>query len=339
MANFSTANLVVAQTILQDRYGKAEMRMKPSPAFQLLAGNQDFLVADAKTLKTRDDRPIEAHLFTRTKRTPGTSRTHNHTGTLDDSQKVTLSWQTKTDTTAISLKLLDKSVFEFNEVLANKLEQCMMNIIEGYETATLSYLQAQRSQYSAALISAAFNATNDTVEIAAADKARFYQILKSVMRQNKHSAQLDVIADSLLFIDGEYQAAQGAGNSANTAFQFNGLNIVESIELADSNYTDGLALAMPSKSVCALTWIPKQNREGFGDYNSSVGGYGAIADPWGLGLTFALHGYAERADTSGTNGDKQDVLMNFEVSLDVSYNKSPLSGSDNESVIFQAGIV
>lgn len=339
MANFDTGNLVVAQTILADKYAQPEMRMKPSPAFSLLTKNDNFLVVGAETLKTRDDRPIEAHLLARTKRSAGTARAYNHTGTVDDSIKKTLSWVTKSDKTSISLKLLNKSVHDFRVVLANKLEQCMMNVLEDYETAAIAYLKSARSQVSATLKGGAtFNATSKVVDIAAANKAQFYQILKSAMRQNKYSAQLDVIADSNMYISAEYQAAQGGGNSANTAFQFNGLNIVESIELADAGYTAGTVLAMPKQSACALTWIPKENREGFGDYNSFVGGYGTIQDPWGLGLEFAVHGYAQRADTSAANGDAQDVSMEFEVSLDTSFNTAPLSTA-NESVVFQAGLI
>lgn len=321
--------------MLNSKYAKPEMRIKPSPAFQLLLGNSDFLMVGAETLRTREDRPIEAHLLARTKRNTGNSRVYNHTGSIDDSIKVTLAWSTKSDVTAISLKLLDKSLFDFNTVLSNKLEQCMMNILEDEETAAIAYLMAQRTQYSAALKGATFNGVNDAVEISANSKNQFYQLLKSVMRQNKYSAQLDVVADPLMYVDAEYLKAQGAGNNQNTSFQFNGLNIAESIELSDANYDQGVVLAMPSQSVAALTWIPKQNRAGWGDYNTYEGGYGSMSDPWGLGLRFAVHGYVYRADTSGTNGDTQDVLMQFELSLDTSFNKSPLSGNNSESVIYE----
>jgi hypothetical protein len=334
MANFATGNLLTAQTILNARYAQPEMRMKPSPALDMLLGNTNFLTVDAKTLRTRDDRPIEAHLFSRTKRTSGAARAATHTGTIDDSQKVTLTWATKSDKTSISLKLLDKSVFEFNEVLANKLEQCMMNIVEDHETAAIAYLLAQRTQVSEVLKGATFNTANYVAEIAEIDKNKFLQVLKSIMRQNKYKGQLDVIADSIMQVELEFMQNQGSANSTNTGFQFNGVRYAESIELADTNYTNGMVVAMPAQSVCALDWIPKQNRTGWGDYNSYVGGFGTIRDPWGMGLTFAVHGYSSRSDTSATNGDAQDVLMEFEVSLDLSLNKAPLSTS-NESVIYE----
>lgn len=334
MANFDVSNLLTAQTIVADRYTQSEMRMKPAPAFSLLAGNDVHLISGVETLKTRDDRAIEAHLLTRTKRTAGSARAHNHTGTIDDTQKVTLSWTTKSDKFAISLKLLDKSLFDFNMVLANKFEQACMNILEDKETETIAYLRAQRATANPTLKGASFNATNDAVEIALAKEQKFFQHLRSVMRQNYFGGQVDIIADPILSVNAEYLIAQGAGNATNYGFQFQGLNIAESIELADANYAGGIVMAMPAGQVCALNWIPKQNRQGWGDYNSYVGGYGTFSF---MGYQFAVHGYAQRADTSAANGDAQDVQMEFEVSLDTSYNKAPLStiAGRTDSVIIE----
>lgn len=337
MANFDTSNLLTAQTMVADKYKGQEMRMKPAPVFALLSGNSSILYQGVETLKTRDDRAIEAHLLARTKRSSGSARAHDHTGTLDDSAKITLTWTTKTDDFAISLKLLDKSVFDFNQVLANKLEQACMNVLEDKETEAIAYLQAQKAtQQPSGLKNVSFNA--GTLEIDATKKDRAIQMIKSALRQNYFRGGADIIGDSVFAADAEFIAMQGSGNATNYGFQFGGANIVESVELADASYTNGLAIAMPEGSVGALNWIPKQNRNGWGDYNSSVGGFGTFSF---MGFTFALHGYAGRSDTSGSNGDTQDVTIEFEVSLDTSFNKAPLSyttGRTN-SVIHQFGLL
>lgn len=321
MANFDVSNLLTAQTMVSDKYKQPEMRMKPAPAFSLLSANSNILIVGAETLKTRDDRAIEAHLLSRTKRSSGSARAYDHTGTIDDSQKITLTWTTKSDKFAISLKLLDKSVFDFNTVLSNKFEQACMNVLEDKETEAIAYLVAQRATQQPTLKGATFNSTNDAVEVAGADDKKFFQKLRSVARQNYFGGQLDVIADSLMAVNAEFLAAQGVGNATNYGYQFQGLNIAESIELDDANYTEGIVLAMPSGTVGALNWIPKQNRNGWGDYNSNVGGYGTFNF---MGYQFAVHGYAARANTSASNGDAQDVTMEFEVSLDSSLNAAPL---------------
>jgi hypothetical protein len=336
MANFDTSNLLTAQQILKDKYAKPEMRMKPAPAFSLLTANDSILLVGAETLRTREDRAIEAHLLKRTKRTAGSGRTYNHTGTFDDSQKITLSWTTKSDVFSISLKLLDKSVFDFDTVLANKFEQACMNILEDKETEALAYLMAQRSTASPTLKGASFNATTDAVEIALANASTFWQRVRSVMRQNYFTGSADIIVDPLLSLEAERLRAQGAGNSTNSAFQFAGLNIIESPEHTDADYASGSALAFPTGTVAALNWIPKQNRTGEGDYNTYVGGFGTFEF---MGYTFAVHGYSQRADTSASNGNTQDVTIEFEVSLESSFNKAPLSviASRTDSVILEFG--
>ena len=338
MANFDVSNLLTAQQILRDKYKSAELRMKPAPAFQMLSANDEFIVG-VESLKTRDDRATELHYITRTKRAAGSAREHDHTGTIDDTAKVTPTWTTKSDKFAISLKLLDKNIFDFNMVLANKFEQACMNILEDKETEAIAYLMAQKSTTSPTLKGATFDSvTTDSVQVAAASSASFFQRVRSVMKQNYFSGLIDVIVDSNLHIMFEQQAAQGAGNSTNLGYNFPGLRIVESVELTDADYAAGCALVFPSGQVSALNWIPRQNRQGWGDYNSYVGGYGTVEF---MGYQFAVHGYASRADTSASNGDVQDVQMEFEVSLDSSYNKAPLDyvTGRTDSVILEIGLL
>lgn len=338
MANFDVSNLLTAQTIVADKFKAAEMRMKPAPVFDMLSKNDNFLIVSAETLKTRDDRAIEAHLMARTKRTAGTARAASHTGTIDDTAKVTLSWTTKSDKFAISLKLLDKSLFDFNTVLANKMAQACMNVIEAKETEAIAYLMAQKATQQPTIVGGTFNATTDAVEIAAANVNSFFQRVRKVMQHNYFTGNIDVVVDSNLSILQEQLYVQGSANSTNQGYNWPGLNIVSSIELADTDYTAGAALVAPAGEVAALNWIPKQNRQGWGDYNSYVGGYGTFSF---MGYQFAVHGYSQRSDQSASNGDTQDVLMEFEVSLDSSYNKAPLSytTSRTDSVIVEFGLL
>lgn len=322
MANFDVSNLLNAQKILADRYAAAEQRMKPAPVFSLLTSNDAFIVG-VEEVKKREDRATELYYIKRTKRSSGTARAHNHTGTIDDTAKVTPTWTIKSDKTTISLKLLDMNVFSFDTVLANKLEQCCMNILEDKETEAIAYLMAQRAtQNPAGIVGASFNSVTQAVEVDAVNTTSFFQRVKSIMRQNYFGGQADVIVDPNLEIQFEQQAAQGSSNSTNLGFNWPGLRIIESIELADTDYTNGAALVFPTGQVSALNWIPAQNRRGWGDYNSFVGGYGTFSF---MGYQFALHGYASRSDTSGSNGQTQDVTMEFELSLDSTFNKAPIS--------------
>lgn len=322
MANFDVSNLLNAQKILEKKYSAAEQRMKPAPVFELLTSNDAFIVG-VEEVKKREDRATELYYIKRTKRSSGSARAHDHTGTIDDTAKVTPTWTIKSDKTTISLKLLDMNVFGFETVLANKLEQMAMNILEDKETEAIAYLMAQRAtQNPSGIVGATFNSTTDALEVSADNNTSFFQRVKSVMRQNYFGGQADIIVDPNLQIQFEQQAAQGSANSTNLSYNWPGLRIIESVELADADYVNGCALVFPTGQASALNWIPKQNRQGWGDYNSYVGGYGTFRF---MGYEFALHGYASRSDTSASNGQTQDVTMEFELSLDTTFNKAPLA--------------
>lgn len=338
MANFSPSNLVKAQAKLAQKFTAGEMRQKPWAGTLLALQNIEMILPSHNILRTREDRAVSAYFLSRTKRSTGTSRTHNHTGNRGDSVEKPLAWSTFTDKFKISLKQMDNNVFSWQEAFNQELLNSIINIHEDIETASINYLMANRTQINAATKGGSFNAATDAFEIAASNKQRFYQLLKSMMRQNKYNGTLDVIADSNMYVNAEFDGSQGSGNQTNFAFQFSGLNIIESIELEDADYADGTVLAMPTGQFGVLPWIPKQNREGRGDYNSVLGGYGSIQDPLGSGLQLAIHGYTERADTSGENGNSQDDVLQMEVSVDLSFNEAPLSVA-TESVIFQAGLV
>jgi hypothetical protein len=335
MANFTPSNLLAAQVLLADKYKAPEMRMKVTPVLNLGLQNQNILIPSAQTIKTRDDRAVYAFLLNRTSRAATSTRAAAHTGNRGDSTSQTLTWATYADKFSISVKQLDNNIFDFNQTFAQQIENAMKNIIVSAESYAVGLLQTNRTVINAATAGGSFNATNYAFEIAGG--TQFYQKVKSMMRQNKYNdGQFDVITNSDAFINAEYQASQGAGNNANTQFQFNGLNIAESIELTDSNYpSTSVALCMPKGAFAALPWIPKQNREGRGSYDSYLGGYGSMADPFGLGITFAVHGYSARTDTSASNGNVQDDLMEFELSVDLAFPTSPLSTA-TESVIFEA---
>jgi len=337
MAIFTPSNLLTAQAMVIDRYKAPENRVKPSPVLALGLRNQAILIPSHLELRKREDRAVKAFLLARTKRATTASRLHNHTGNRGDSFEQTLSWTIYADKFSISLKQLDNNLFDFNTTLSHQLENSMKNILSDIETALVTNLLSEKTEINAATYNGTFNAAYDTFEISS--EARFYQHLKSMMRQNDYNTELDVIANSIAFSNAEFQRNQGSGNSSNTNFQFNGMEIVESYELTDANYTTSdLVLAMPKGAFGVLPWIPKQNRIGQGDYNSYVGGFGTIKDPFGLGLDIAVHGYSDRADTSASNGNSQDVVMQFELSVDIAPAIAPLSVA-TETPIFQAARV
>ena len=139
---------------------------------------------------------------------------------------------------------------------------------------------------------------------------------------------------------GTQQAAQGAQNATNYSFQFAGVTFIHDPSLTakaaaiDATYVKGFWLAVPANTIGALTWIPKQNRQGV---KTTVNLYGTISNPYD-GQVYAIHSYEQRADGSTSNGYTQDVTTEFEISLDVALESAPLSTS-TASTIFAFAMV
>lgn len=339
MANFTNGNLNAVQLKIDERFAKAEMRMDPYPITSLMFGNAPFIIGDFDDARKREDRDTEVHMITRTKRATGNERVHNHQGARGDSIKLTPTFSTYSDTYSISLKMLDNNVFNLDEMMANGFYQCMVNILEDIEADNAAWLNTERTQYLGHVLKGGmvFNADTDTIEVEMNDmnKMRFFDLCKSGLYQDNYRGPYDFITDNNLAIEARWLQQQKVGNQNNTSFQFANMNMAESNNLVDPNYANGIVIGMQEKSVCLHDWIPLQNRNGHGNYASVLGGYGVLADPFGLGWEFAVHGYAGRADTSAKNGRKQDDEMEFEVSIDISRNKSLLSGDNGETVIKQ----
>ncbi len=337
MANYAASVLAEAKLIIAERFSAPEKRLKTVGVLSAFMKNSEIAIPNLGALRVKEERAEKGYFQNRSKRTVLTGRTHDHSGSVGDSSEVEFSWSTYGDKAQTSLKRSDNNLFSDAQLLANEIDNMVKNIYEGMDDAALAYLATNKSGVNAATKNGSFNGTNDVFEIQAADVNRFIQSGKSMLRQNYYSSAADVILDPLLYVEAEFLANQGGSNATNFGFQFSGVDIMESVGLTDVNYTDGAGYFIPQGTIGMVDWIPQQNRNGEGNLESYVGGYSTIVDPIS-GLTFALHAYQDRADTSASGGDTQDVVMEWELSVDISFNHSPLTQA-NETTIFESGIV
>ncbi len=81
MSNRTTANLVKAQAKLIAAFQSSELRFRYPATYLALKQNSQIMFPNYEELRKREDRTVETNYATRSKRTLGTARTHNHTGT------------------------------------------------------------------------------------------------------------------------------------------------------------------------------------------------------------------------------------------------------------------
>jgi hypothetical protein len=339
MANYLPSNLAKAQARLLQRFGSADKRFRDPAVHKLFLRNAEIMFPDYTSLRTREDRTVEAYYKEQTTRALGTGRSHNHTGTHGDSGVLTPAWTTYNDKFAISLKQGDNNVYTYEEMFMNEIENVVRNFMRGLETLAATYLFNNRSGVNVATAEGTFNGVNDVFEVAIANIDRFLQIAITTMDVNEYQGmRYYVVCDTIMWNRLNFQFNQGSANSENLSFQFGGVEIIHSPDLSGLatglGYTQGFMCLIAEGMIGGLPWIPIQNRAGVSTKENE---YGAILNP-NDSVQYAIHSYEERADGTATNGYTQDVLSQYEISLDMAYEHAPLSTA-NETPIQAFAIV
>lgn len=338
MANRTDANLVTAQTKLIGSYQAKELRYIYPATYLQFKLSSPIMLPNYDMLRKREDRTIETNFNLRTSRDLGTGgRTHEPTFTKGDSSTLVPSWDTYDDGFYMSLKQADNSLYDHQEQMNIELENVVANFMQKMEGLATTHVFNNRSGVNIATAEGSFDATDDVWAVPSADADRAIQISKSNMYVNNYSeSNLVAFCDTVSYNKFLFQAAQGAQNSTNLSFQFQGVTYIHSVGLgakaADlvGAYTDGFWVMAEMGTFGVLPWIPKQNRQGV---DTKEAKFSSIMNPVD-GFSYAVYEYESRADDSLNNGSAQDIVTQYEISIDQAFVDAPLSVTDE--TIFQA---
>jgi hypothetical protein len=331
MAFYATADLVKAQLRISS---EAEQRFRVPALWKKFLDGAAGFVPGYMDVRTSERRTVETNYKKRTARSlTTTGRAHNHTGNTGDSGVLALSWTTYSDPFSQTVKQGDSNVFKHQEQFEDMLMNSIINFAEGLEATATSYLFTNRSGVNVATQEGTFNATQDVFEITITDATNGYnpravQITKMIMDLNKYQNMNFVVAcDTISYNKFDFLLHQGTANSTNTSFQFSGVTFIHAPGLyalagaLAAPYTDGFWCVVPEGMIAALPWIPVQNRTGL---VTQVNRYGQIFNPVDR-LNYAFHAYDTRADGSAIGGEKQDVVVQYELSTDAALHTLPVS--------------
>lgn len=338
MANFATAALVKAQAKLTGRFQAGELRFRDPAVHKLFLKNTDIMIPGHMELRTQENRTVETNYFTRTARTLGTGRSHDHSGSQGDSAVMTPAWTTYNDKFVSTIKEAGNSIYSLEELHLSKLENVIINFMEGLETVAADFAFANRSGVNVATVEGVFDATDDCFKITESSEGnRAIQITRMVMDINKYQGTAyDVICDPIAFNKFQFDSAQGISNSTNTSFQFQGVTFINDVSLSAAAaglvgaYDSGFWMAIPVGMIAALPWIPVQNRQGV-DFGN-IAKYGTMINPVD-GLNYALHTYNAGSNGTSLGGYTQDVTIETEISIDIAYEVAPLSVSTETPIM------
>lgn len=345
MADFTASALLAFQSKINKKYNAAELRELQNPILRQALSYSDLVVANVSAIKQSDKRTVYGYFLKKTAAVNGTARVAAPTGVQGDSGQITLPWVTFSETLGLNMQVGMDNIFDTMTLLDHMIMDKQRILRERIGTYIVTQLHANRTQTAPTTTTArnmTWNGTTFAFENAASQLQFFYENAASIMRQNKYYDKFDVVADPIIAKQARFLQFQGAGNAQNLAYQFQSYNpsgIMEHSTLGNEvavEYADGTALVLPMASFSVIPWIPKINRDGMGDYESFNGGFGTLPDGSGQPLTYAVRGWAQKADTSAAGGTVQDIHMDLELSVDISFNVAPISVS-GETAIYEFG--
>lgn len=345
MADFTASALLAFQSKINKKYNAAELRELQNPILRQALSYSDLVVANVAAIKQSDKRTVYGYYLKKTNAVNGTARVSAPTGTQGDSGQITLPWVTFSETLGINMQVGMDNIFDTMTLLDHMIMDKQRILRERIGTYIVTQLHANRTLTAPTTVAArnmTWNAANFAFENDAAQLNFFYENAASIMRQNKYYDKFDVVADPIIAKQARFNQFQGAGNSQNLAYQFQSYNpngIMEHSTLGNevaTPYANGVGIVLPMASFSVIPWIPKINRDGFGDYESFNGGFGTLPDGAGQPLTYAVRGWAQKADTSAAGGTVQDIHMDLELSVDISFNVAPISNA-GETAIYEFG--
>jgi hypothetical protein len=349
MSNYAAMVLAKGQALVTAKYQGPEQRRQIPTVMGLALKNQSISIPNAQELRTSPLRPVEINYFTNIAPGTGTAKAYNHTGSIGDAANIQLTYVTHVESFSIPQKIAYNSMATYQQIFANLYEMHWKNLRTRHDNSALAFLYANRVQLSAGVINpqlaaanpGTWNDINKALEISQADKPLFIQRVKSAMAARFMGGELDIVADLQLAALFDYASQQGAGNMANTMYQFDGTTISATQTLIDPNYTQGTVLAMQRGMFAGLNWNEGLNKTGLNeDKGGPVGTLGTTLDPLGSGAIADISMYTQRADTSANTygGSTQDIVDQYELSLTIGYALPPLATS-NDSVVLEASLV
>ena len=344
MAVFATADLIKYQAKITGQFQAGELRLRTPDVFNSLRRSTEIMVPSHNEIKNAAKRTTgEVNYFNRVSRSLGTGgEIYNHTGAKGDSSVLVPSWTTYDDKFYYSLKQANSSLYSLDEELMAEMTNINNNFSEGLETAAATFVHSNRSGVNTYTRQGTFFAINDVFEITVGTTSvldtgyRIVQIVKSTMKANKwNESGLVAYCDTIMFDKLQALAANGAGNSINSSFQFSGVEFIKSVELdalavaVSATYVNGYAVVCEMGTLATMNWIPVQNRQGV---VTTVNKYGTLVHPQ-TGLLLGSHSYEARADESATGGENQDVKIENQFFSSISFNHLPLTTTDETPLL------
>ena len=346
MPNFDASALVEGQAEYLDGHLKGEWRMPNSNAFRT-ANTGALANPRLADLRTREDRAVNTYFPIRQASTNGTARVPLHTGLRGDSDARVISWSTFSETFSISVDQALNNVESWAAQFAATKRGRVFNLINRIDDWYMAQAIAEKTQVNLGGGRGSFNGTTFDYEVPNGDERLFFSNVAAMMEQNDYTGtNITGVVDSAGGVLANDLQNQGGSNDRNTAYQFagfDGVSVTNKAILDVPTTYEASGLFFETGLVGVVPWIPQKNRKALNPEKASsseVGDFGSEMLP-GLDIPVAISAYAKRADATAENGSGQDIVLQYEMSVDVGFVTAPVSDfrGANDSVIYTAGVL
>lgn len=333
MANYTTTELLTrAVAVAASRTAgiqKGELRGNINGALDCIIKNTPLLIVGGEQtiaeIKTRVDHSIKIPVLKRTTRTVGTTRTCATSTTTDDTALVTPTFTTVTDGGfRINMSTTFGNMYNFEQQFGAHFDQSIRILHEKLALDTVTFLETNKAT-SAGQVGTlmAWNTLNGQQQNDLADRDNFFGWAYEEMRQNKYSGPYDFVhtlGDMGFQIS--RQAAQGAGNSTNLAWQMGqGWNFYAEQQFTGASGTTGSAYIFEPGTIGMINWVRPDFRAGLNLGDMEV--WTTIPDPiYPNFITWEMKVKRSCGDgnayNTGNAGYENSQLVSFELSADFS---------------------
>lgn len=328
MANYVDTNLEPAVARFVGGFEGAMNRTPFTEFLTTLLKNGDYLFPEAESIKESSKRTVKAKIRKQVIEVASGARSCTLSGSFGDGATATINWTSLALTGKVSTKQHQDNEIKLQEAIAGRIADLRKSVLKAFETQAQAWFAANRSTINAGISYGTFNAATNVFEIDPADAANpgFLNIAEQVLGENQYRGGMyEAVVNGFTYPQLRYQSQQGAGNSANLAFQFGNWLVKNGLGYNDVNYPNWFAYIFQEGMVGALNWLPadyRSPREGQ-SVSDTMGVKMVMPDPEIMGLNWAVKTQLKCEDTSLTNGGDDDEVLYIQLSTDLSFNYAP----------------
>lgn len=336
MANYTSSVLLDAIGLLTDQFQRHERRKPFYGAHELYLKGRDYTIPDLADIRESTLRTTTTKYLKKSTQTVGSSRSCTPTASFGDSGTVDLSWTTYAVTVKTSDKVFRNNYYSQVKALAEDLYYAYMELHDEIETDMVAHLESSKTGVNnGSAWMGTWDSVNDIYKIANSNESNYYNYIRTIMRENKYRNELNVVQNVAAKAVMDYQGAQGAGNSTNLSYNYPNMTFYESGSITSGSDYKILSYVAENDAVAVLDWLEPLNRQGKvkGDLEWTT-----MGDLFGFFPSMQLFKKFACADTTDYGGTTQDATEVWEISIDLSLVKAPISTS-TETPIYKFGLL